>query len=177
MNRDTPPRLSRSSSSRAQRASARGMAVTASTSAVVSETSAPAEDVASSSTLIPEPDSMQVDSDDAMLSRSNSVQPGDEEVSSARRGSLRRDIKGKGKERAAQVRIKEEPESVCLSVYDVQPPNQTVRDLTPAEWCDVHRRCSRTKTIVPHVAPLAPSFTATAVHERTTSGASIHQWM
>ncbi|EKM55772.1 uncharacterized protein PHACADRAFT_256634 [Phanerochaete carnosa HHB-10118-sp] len=133
-----------SSSSRAQRASARSMAVTASTSAAASETSVPADAVASSATLIPESDLMQVDSDDAMLSRSNSVQLGDEEVSSARRGSLRRDIKGKGRERAAQVRVKEEPETISLSAYDAQAPSQTsnedhcsaCRSLGSLVYCD-----------------------------------------
>lgn len=132
------------SSSRAQRASARNMAATASTSATASETNMPTDAVASSATFIPESDLMQVDSDDAMLSRSNSVQPGDEETASNRRGSLRRDVKGKGKERAAQVRVKEEPETVSLSAFEPQLPNQTsnedhcsaCRSLGSLVYCD-----------------------------------------
>ncbi|GJE97073.1 hypothetical protein PsYK624_132830 [Phanerochaete sordida] len=133
-----------SSSSRAQRASARSMAATASTSASALETNGPADAVASSTTVISEPELMQVDSDDAMLSRSNSVQPGDEDGPPTRRGSLRRDIKGKGKERAGQVRVKEEPETVSLSAYEPQPPSQTsnedhcsaCRSLGSLVYCD-----------------------------------------
>lgn len=122
---------SRSASSRAQRASARNMTGSASASAPLSDPLAPAETVASTSTLTADPDpaSMQVDSDDASLSRSNSVQLGEEgeEISSVRRSSLRRDLKGKGKERATQVKIKDEPTTVSLSLHDTSFSNQTVR--------------------------------------------------
>lgn len=84
----------------------------------------PAEAIASSSHLVSEPDSlaMQVDSDDAELSRSNSLVPiteDPESVSSSMRSSSRRD-KGKGKEKAVAVRIKEEPATATV------PTNETV---------------------------------------------------
>jgi hypothetical protein len=74
------------------------------------DTAAPAETVASSSTFPPESDSlaMQVDSDDAEISRSNSLVPMTEDqepASSLQRGSARRE-KGKGKE---SVKGNEEP--------------------------------------------------------------------
>ncbi|KAI0811041.1 hypothetical protein BC629DRAFT_1024748 [Irpex lacteus] len=96
-------------SSRAQRVTARSMA-----SIIVPPTrTAPADAVASSSNLLSEPDqlAMQVDSSDAELSRSNSLVPmaeDPESVSSAVRNTSRRD-KGKGKETAAGLRVKEEP--------------------------------------------------------------------
>lgn len=64
---------------------------------------------------------MQVDSDDAMLSRSNSVQPPNEGngATNPRRSVPRRD-KGKGKERVGAVRIKEEPVTIPLIVNE--PP-------------------------------------------------------
>lgn len=97
--------------------------------ATASDLLAPVEAVASSSTLIPDPDllAMQVDSSDNGLSRSNSAQPGDEgeQISSTRRSSVRRDLKGKGKERAVQVRVKEEPATVSLSAHE-PALNQTV---------------------------------------------------
>lgn len=70
---------------------------------------------------------MQVDSDDAMLSRSNSVQlPEDGEPGVAtRRSSLRRD-KGKGKERVAPVRVKEEPAVVSLCTNESPLLNASV---------------------------------------------------
>lgn len=116
------------SSSRAQRASARNMTTVVPTLAMASDVQLPGEAVASTSALIPDADSqaMQVDSDDAMFSRSNSAQPGDEDGSSTRRSSLRRDNKGKGREKAAQVRVKEEPLPVSLSAHEAAPSNQTV---------------------------------------------------
>lgn len=122
-------RLISSASSRAQRASARNMTAVVPALATASDLLSPAEAYASSSTLIPDPDllSMQVDSSDNGLSRSNSVQLGDEgeQISSTRRSSVRRDLKGKGRERAVQVRVKEEPTTVSLSVHE-PALNQTV---------------------------------------------------
>ncbi|KAI0688764.1 hypothetical protein BC835DRAFT_1371433 [Cytidiella melzeri] len=103
-------RLDKSSAtSRAQRASARNMTTTT----MPPEPAALVEAVASSSHLLSEPDplAMQIDSDDADLSRSNSVAPiaeDPESLSSSIRSSARRD-KGKGKESAAGVRMDEEP--------------------------------------------------------------------
>ena len=74
---------------------------------------APADAVASSSNLLSEPDqhAMQIDSSDAELSRSNSLVPMAEDIESASshiRNTPRRD-KGKGKESAVGIRVKEEP--------------------------------------------------------------------
>ncbi|KAI0085417.1 hypothetical protein BDY19DRAFT_996765 [Irpex rosettiformis] len=96
-------------SSRAQRISARNMASIVATPSPA----APADAVASSSNLLSEPDqlAMQVDSSDAELSRSNSLVPMAEDMESASsyvRNTARRD-KGKGKESAAGLRVKEEP--------------------------------------------------------------------
>lgn len=116
------------------------------------------EAIASSSTLIPDsdPHTMQVDSDDNMMSRSNSVQLGDdgEQISSTRRSSVRRDTKGKGKERVGQVRIKEEPTAVSLGTYEA-PSNQTVSKSRSISACVVQYHGSPTKIIVLLVALLA----------------------
>ncbi|KAI0340697.1 hypothetical protein BDW22DRAFT_1360130 [Trametopsis cervina] len=98
-----------SATSRAQRASARRVATAVTTSEQAGTTGA----IASSSHLPSEPDNlaMQIDSDDAQLSRSNSAAPiaedPDSNYSSVRTTGLR--DKGKGKERAGGVRVKEEP--------------------------------------------------------------------
>lgn len=98
-----------SASSRAQRVSARNMA----SIIVPPGRAAPADAVASSSNLLSEPDqhAMQIDSSDAELSRSNSLVPMAEDIESASsniRNTPRRD-KGKGKESAVGIRVKEEP--------------------------------------------------------------------
>ncbi|KAJ3553344.1 hypothetical protein NM688_g3662 [Phlebia brevispora] len=108
-----------SASSRSQRASARNNHVAKHTP----ELGVPMEGIASSSHLAVESDgaAMQVDSDDAMLSRSNSVQlPDDgENDSSSRRSTSRRDKgKGKEKERGLGVRVKEEPAAVSLNANE-----------------------------------------------------------
>jgi hypothetical protein len=104
------------------------MTSTALTSAALSDPHALGEAVASSSVQLPDPNlqAMQVDSDDAMFSRSNSAQPGEEDGTSTRRSSLRRDTKGKGKEKAAQIRVKEEPLSISISAHEIPQSNQTV---------------------------------------------------
>ena len=97
------------------------------------EQAALGEDGASSSHLPVEPDSaaMQVDSDDAMLSRSNSVQPPHEEEGhmELRRSVPRRD-KGKGKERVSGLRGGDEPSEGPLGANDASHPNPSVSSIT-----------------------------------------------
>ncbi|CCM02914.1 uncharacterized protein FIBRA_05028 [Fibroporia radiculosa] len=105
--------------SRAQRASARNLNVSTS----VVDSSAILEAMASSSNLIPDSDPIAIDTDEPVLSRSNSL-PNVEEVVSingnSRRGTTRRD-KGKGRDKDAGVRVKEEPSVVTLPPGDPAP--------------------------------------------------------
>ena len=133
------------------------------------------EAVASSSHLAVESDgaAMQIDSDDAMLSRSNSVQPMEEGENSAagRRG---RD-KGKGKERVAPVRVKEEPAAVLLNTTDSTHVNAAVSGLI--DPLEASHPCFRpTWTTVPHVARSDRSYTVTGVQEPSTLCVWIPQW-
>ena len=165
----------RSASSRAQRASARNM----SAAAPPSDPPALVEAVASSSSMIPDADvlALQVDSDDNMKSRSNSVQLGDEgeQISSMRHSAIRRDPKGKGKERAGQVRVKEEPSTVSLSTHDA-PSNQTVSKSCVISAYIVQCHSSRMKTTVLLVALLALWSTVMAAPVPIICGVWTHQW-
>ncbi len=100
--------------------------------ASTSEAPVPIEAVASSSQLADtqDPPTTQLDSDDAMLSRSNSVQNIDEgdSIMVTRRSASRRD-KGKGKERGAPVKVKEEPMTVSLNVNEPVLANASVSEL------------------------------------------------
>ncbi|TFY64194.1 hypothetical protein EVJ58_g2787 [Rhodofomes roseus] len=127
-------RLERSSvASRAQRASARNLNATAS----VMDASAHLEPMASSSHLVPDtdPTSLALDSDDPALSRSNSVPLGEDPVpgqSHARGGPVARKDKGKGRERDAAVRIKEEPTLGTLPLNDYPATGQPKRRIPKA---------------------------------------------
>lgn len=122
---------------------------------------------------------MQVDSDDAMLSRSNSLQPVDEGENGAvgRRGMARRD-KGKGKERTSAVRVKEEPSTVSLNANDSAHPaatNATVSGLIIL-FTLPDPLSSPTRTIVRHVARSGRSYTVTGARELSTLYAWTPQW-
>lgn len=124
----TSRRPARSASTRAQRASARNMTAAAPAPVAASDPSAPLEPVASTSNMRTDLESLNAhpDSDDAMLSRSNSVHLIDEvENISSTRSSLRRE-KGKGKERGAAVRVKEEPAAFSLSTHEPTLANPSV---------------------------------------------------
>ncbi|KAF7796545.1 hypothetical protein EIP86_007725 [Pleurotus ostreatoroseus] len=156
---------------RSQRASARNNHA----ATHIQEFAAPMEAVASSSHLAVESDgaAMQVDSDDAMLSRSNSVQLMEEgeNGSTGRRG---RD-KGKGKERVAPVRVKEEPAAVSLNATDSTHGSAAVSGLIDALVAS-HPFCRPTWTTVHHVARLDRSYTVTGAQELSTSCVWTPQW-
>ncbi|KAH9842873.1 uncharacterized protein C8Q71DRAFT_225371 [Rhodofomes roseus] len=155
-------RLERSSvASRAQRASARNLNATAS----VMDASAHLEPMASSSHLVPDtdPTSLALDSDDPALSRSNSVPLGEDPVpgqSHARGGPVARKDKGKGRERDAAVRIKEEPTlgTLPLNDYPATGSNEdhcsSCRSLGDLVYCDGCPRAFHLWCLDP---PLEPS--------------------
>ncbi|EMD38685.1 hypothetical protein CERSUDRAFT_113863 [Gelatoporia subvermispora B] len=136
-------RIDKGTSSRAQRASARNLGVAVAPPADVALLD---EAVASSSHIITDADTIMVpiDSDDPMLSRSNSVFHVDEPHSvsaTTRRGAPRKD-KGKGREKDVVVRVKEEPNTVSLSMTELGPglPNEdhcsSCRSLGSLVYCD-----------------------------------------
>ncbi|KAI0928212.1 hypothetical protein AcW1_005527 [Taiwanofungus camphoratus] len=136
-------RLDKGSTSRAQRASARNL----SAAAPASDPLLLSEAIASSSHLIPDSDpfSIPLDSDEPMLSRSNSIANLDDSApvnSNARRSQAPRREKGKGREKDATVKVKEEPSAVTLSTGDLGPalPNEdhcsSCRSVGSLVYCD-----------------------------------------
>ncbi|OCH95270.1 hypothetical protein OBBRIDRAFT_800668 [Obba rivulosa] len=136
-------RLDKGTSSRAQRASARNLSAVA---APASDAPLSGEPVASSSHMVSDADALMipVDSDDPMLSRSNSVFNLEEptSISSGRRATSRKE-KGKGREKDAVVRVKEEPTTISLSMSELGPalqPNEdhcsSCRSLGSLVYCD-----------------------------------------
>ncbi|GBE82530.1 hypothetical protein SCP_0409140 [Sparassis crispa] len=89
------------------------------------------EAMASSSHLIldSDPISLPLDSDEAMLSRSNSLLNADDSTpprNSLRRSQAPRRDKGKGREKDVGVKVKEEPFAVTLAMSEVVPSNRLV---------------------------------------------------
>ncbi|CAL1703942.1 unnamed protein product [Somion occarium] len=127
-----------SATSRAQRASARNL-----TALGAPEASIPLESVASTSQLIPDSDPLAPgpDSDDAMMSGSNSVPPGEEVGYNASNARARRE-KGKDKERDSGVRVKDEPVAFALQSFEPSPalPNEdhcsACRSFGSLVYCD-----------------------------------------
>lgn len=115
-----------SATSRAQRASARNL-----TALGAPEASIPLESVASTSQLIPDSDPLAPgpDSDDAMMSGSNSVPPGEEVGYNASNARARRE-KGKDKERDSGVRVKDEPVAFALQSFEPSPALVSATQLT-----------------------------------------------
>lgn len=154
----------RSATSRAARASARNLGANAS----ASDPPGPLDPAASSSLLLSDSDplSMALDSDDPALSRSNSLPVGEDPIpsSNVRNEAHRRD-KGKGRERDAVVRVKEEPSVVALG--DAVP----VRDPPPVLTRKLSLGCRPMKIIVRLVVLWVLWYTVTDAPERSTCGA------
>lgn len=112
----------RSATTRAQRASARNFGA----NAPASDPLAPLETTASSSQMVSDSDplSMALDSDENAMSRSNSLPNADDPTvasSHMRTSHISRKDKGKGREKDAAVRVKEEPSAVTLAMNDTVP--------------------------------------------------------
>ena len=130
------------------------------------------EEAASSSHHLvadPDPAAMQLDSDDAMLSRSNSVQPLTEGENGTDIRSLSRRDKGKGKERGVTVRVKEEAITLPLNANDPPHLNASVSNVSQSSSQASYKSLSRTRITVLRVAHLDRSSTATDAQEHITS--------
>lgn len=156
-----------SSTTRAQRASARNLTALGATEAV-------GEGVASSSHLAQDSDAptMPLDIDDLTMSRSASVVQQDEPVVPSANKRPRRD-KGKGREKEPIVKVKEEPVAVSLNVQEVAPALVSTILLSD---CNFHRPSrSQMKIIVRRVAQMGLLSIVTGVPGHSTCGVSTPQ--
>lgn len=155
------------STTRAQRASARNLTALGASEVV-------GEGVASSSHLAQDSDAptMPLDIDETTMSRSTSVAQADDVGIPNSNKRPRRD-KGKGREKEAIIRVKEEPVVVSLSLHDAAPAlvsvlSRVMKGLSTFFF-------SPTRTIAHPVVQLGLSSTVTGVPGHSIFGVSTLQ--